>query len=121
MANVLKILSWNSNGLSQHQLELQTVLDIENIDVCLISETHFTKHSFIRFKGYKVYHTILPDNSARGGTAIIIKETIHHCEMPKYSTQEIQLTAVEIRTHRHSILVAAIYSPPRHNIKKTNI
>ena len=40
------------------QQELQAVLDIEKVDVCLISETHFTKQSYIKFRGYKVYHTI---------------------------------------------------------------
>ena len=42
MANNLRIMEWNANGLLKHKDELQTILNIENIDVCLISETHFT-------------------------------------------------------------------------------
>lgn len=60
MIDTIKILSWNANGLLQHQQELQAVLDINKIDVCLISETHFIKQSFINFRGYKMYHTIHP-------------------------------------------------------------
>lgn len=72
MAKQLRIMEWNANGLLQHRQELQTVLDVEKIDVCLITETHFTKESFIKFRGYKTYHITHPGNSARGGSAIII-------------------------------------------------
>lgn len=72
MAKQLRIMEWNANGLLRHRQELQTVLDVEKIDVCLITETHFTKESFIKFRGYKIYHITHPGNSARGGSAIII-------------------------------------------------
>lgn len=72
MAKQLRIMEWNANGLLQHRQELQTVLDVEKIDVCLITETHFTKESFIKFRGYKICHITHPGNSARGGSAIII-------------------------------------------------
>lgn len=45
MTYTLKIMAWNANGLLQHQQELQLVLDTNNIDVCLIFETHFTTES----------------------------------------------------------------------------
>ena len=57
-------MAWNANGLLQHQQELQAVLDTGKVD-CLVSETHFTKQSYIKFRGYKVYRTIHPGNSAR--------------------------------------------------------
>jgi hypothetical protein len=39
MANTLKIMSWNANGLLNHQQELQATLDINKFDVCLIWTT----------------------------------------------------------------------------------
>jgi hypothetical protein len=60
-------MAWNANGQLNHQYELQAILDVNKIDACLISETHFTKQSFIKFRGYKVYHTFRPRNAARGG------------------------------------------------------
>ena len=51
---------------------MQVVLDTEKVDVGLVSETHFTKQSYIKFRGYKVYHTIHPKNTAKGGSAVII-------------------------------------------------
>lgn len=113
-------MAWNANGLLQHQQELQAVLDIEKVDVCLISETHFTRQSFIKFRGYKVYHTIHPENTAKGGSAVIIKENIQHYEEAKYDTEEIQATAVSIKTRNYSIVVAGIYCPPKHSLKKEN-
>lgn len=117
MAKQLRIVEWNANGLLQHQQELQAILDIEKIDVCLISETHFTKESYVKFKGYLVYHTIHPENAAKGGSAIIIKQTIPHHQEIGWQTEEIQATAVSIKTKTYNLVVVSVYCPPKHNIK----
>lgn len=44
------------------------VLDLEKIDVWLISETHFTKELFTSFDSYGIYYAIHPDNVATGAT-----------------------------------------------------
>lgn len=91
----------------------RNVLDIENIDICLISETHYTNESFIRFKGYKVYHTIHPQNAAKGGSAVIIRETIMHHQALECKTEEFQ-----IKTKTYDVMVTSVYCPPRHAINK---
>lgn len=118
MIDIIRIMAWNCNGLQKHQSELQVVLDIENIDVCLISETHFTKQSHIKFKGYTVYHALHPDNKGRGGSAVIIKDNIKHHENSKHEEPDIQSISISIRTKRFPLTVAAIYCPPRYTIKK---
>ena len=45
MTTPLRIVLWNANGLSNHKLELQTFLDMNKIDIALISETHFTSRT----------------------------------------------------------------------------
>jgi exonuclease III len=75
MTNFLRLTLWNANGLIQHQEELRTFISLHNIDVMLISETHFTEKSYLKFVNYTVYHTNHPAGTARGGTAIIIKKT----------------------------------------------
>lgn len=118
MDKELRIMEWNANGLLQHQQELQVVLDIEKIDICLIAETHFTTQSYTKFRGYKTYHTIHPENAAKGGSAIIIKESImHHVEL-EYKTEAIQATAVTVKTKRQEVTVVALYSPPKHALKR---
>lgn len=44
------------------------------IYICLISE----KGSYLRFKGYCIYPTIHPSNSARGGSAIVKNQSVKH-------------------------------------------
>lgn len=110
-------MAWNANGLLRHQNELEVVLNTTNIDVCLISETHFTKESYIRIKGYNVYHALHPDNKARGGSAVIVKENIDHYEQFKYEEHAIQSVAVQVKTKRFPVSIASIYSPPRHILK----
>lgn len=96
----------------------KNIVDIENIDICLISETHFTKETFVRFKGYNVYHTIHPQNAARGGSAVIIRETIRHHQEAGYQTEEFQATSVRVKTKTNDVMITSIYCPPRHSTKK---
>lgn len=82
----LLILQLNSNGLKNHMNELKTLFYNKCIDIALITETHFTKYSFVHIPGYKLLKTNNPDNTAHGGVAILIKTSIafhpltHFCQ-----------------------------------------
>jgi hypothetical protein len=41
----------------------------------LISETHFTDKSYLKLRNYTVYHTNHPAGTARGGSAILLKNS----------------------------------------------
>jgi hypothetical protein len=69
-------------------------------------------------RGFEVYHTIHPSNCARGGSAVIIKTGILHHEDVKIEKEEFQVTSVKIKTSTGALTVTAIYSPPRHNLKR---
>ena len=73
-----KLAFWNANGLQQHLLELKSFIADKNLDIVLISETHFTEKSYVRILHYKIYHTNHPAGTARGGSAIIVRESISH-------------------------------------------
>jgi len=111
-------MTWNSNGLLQHKDSLLVTLIVQKTDVCLMSDTHFTRESYIKLQGIEVYHTIHPSNCARGGSAVIIKIGISHYEDIKIETEEFQVTSVKIKTTFGILTVAVIYSPPRHNLKR---
>jgi len=96
-------------------LELELFLVNQRIDICLIAETHFTKETVMRLRGYKVYHTPHPSNKCRGGSAVIIKENIKHPEEINFS-EIIQATTIRIHTKKLQCNISAVYSPPRHNI-----
>lgn len=111
-----KIAVWNANGLSQHRREVEIFLNDHKIDIMLISETHFTDKSYIKFPNYNVYTTTHPDNRAHAGSAVIIKNSIKHHECPEFKTDHIQATSVCITDWEGDITICSIYCPPRHNI-----
>lgn len=114
----LKIVAWNSNGLTQHGPELTEFIRFHDIDIMLISETHYTNRSFLKIHNYKIYDTKHPDGTAHGGSAIIIKNSIKHYESLKFQTDHIQATSIVIQDLRGPITISAIYCPPRHIIKE---
>lgn len=118
MANDLRILAWNCNGILQRQQEIQLFLDIEKIDICLLSETHLTTQTHLKLRGYETHSAIHPNNNARGGSAVIIRKGIKYDLQEKHESDEIQAASVSINIRNHNIVVAAIYCPPRYNIKE---
>ena len=84
-----KIVVWNANGLCQHSEEVKNFLNTHNVDIMLISETHFTQKSYLRIHNYKIYSTNHPDGRAHGGTAVIIKSSREHYETQKYESDHL--------------------------------
>lgn len=101
----LRIAIWNANGFLNKIHELKIFLRAENVDICLISETHLTKRSFVKIGGYTTYHTIHPSNKARGGLSVIIKEAIKHNEDIKIETASMQVTTVRVHTKKRSSIL----------------
>jgi exonuclease III len=116
MAHDLKIVVWNANGLLNHIPEVKTFLYSNDIDIMLISETHFTHKSYLKISKYNVYHTMHPDGTAHGGTAIIIKNNIIHHVDQEYRQDCIQATTVKLEEKLTTTSVTAIYCPPKHII-----
>jgi len=102
--------------LLNHKEEVITFLNINKIDILLISESHFTNLIVVKIPQYNVYTTPHPDGTAHEGTTLIIRKTISHYELPSYQTNKIQATIVEVKAMSWRFTVATIYSPPRHNI-----
>ena len=53
----MRISLWNANSLAQHKFELELFLKQQQIDVMLISETHFTDKNYLKINGYNIYYT----------------------------------------------------------------
>jgi exonuclease III len=111
-------MTWNANGLLQHKENLIVTLVDQKIDLCLISETHVTRESYIKLRGFDVCHTMHPNICARGGSDVNIKKEISLHEDIKIEKEEFQVTSVKIKTASGIITVSVIYSPPRHNLKR---
>lgn len=119
MNKTLRILAWNANGLLQQLPELEIFLNTEKVDICLIAESHFTRNSYARIRGYCSYHSIHPAEKARGGATIFIRENIKHFEDVKLEIETMQIVSLSVQLNNYKMLrVAAIYCPPRHQLKK---
>jgi exonuclease III len=114
----LKIAQWKASGLQQHKDEVILFLKQNQIDILLISETHFTSKNHFSIPGYELCCKNHPDRTAHGGTPIIIKIIITYYEQLKYAEETIQATSVKVEGLLYEITVVAVYCPPRHNLKK---
>uniref|UniRef100_A0ABD2XS64 Endonuclease/exonuclease/phosphatase domain-containing protein n=1 Tax=Trichogramma kaykai TaxID=54128 RepID=A0ABD2XS64_9HYME len=85
----------------------------------LVSETHFTNKSHFSMPNYMFYHTNHPDETAHGGSAIIIKTQIKHHAAEEYRQEYLQATTVVIDDWTGPLAVSAIYCPPKHAIDHT--
>lgn len=112
----LRIAIWNANGLSNHKDEIQVFLKSNNIDIILISETHFTNRSFFKIYGYDLICANHPDNKAHGGSAIIIKSSIRYRVMDSVSSNAIQAACIQVQCLHFDLSLSAVYFPPRFSI-----
>lgn len=120
MSGFIRVGLWNANGLAQHSQEIRLFISTHKLDIMLISETHFTDANFFKIPNFTVYFTNHPNNTARGGTAVIIRSTISHHELPKFRQPHIQATSVVVDEWSGPLTVSAVYCPPRHNISSQN-
>jgi exonuclease III len=71
MAQLLKFAAWNVNGLCQHAQGIQIFIHAFNLDILLVSETHFTNRNYVTTPKYNIYYTNHPEERVHGGTAVI--------------------------------------------------
>jgi exonuclease III len=96
MAQLLKIAAWNANGFCQHAQEIKLFIHTFNLDILLVSETHFTNRSYITTPNYNIYCTNHPDETAHGGTAVTIRQNTKHYVRAEYRHEQIQATSIAI-------------------------
>jgi exonuclease III len=52
----IKIVLWNANGLAQHTEEVKNYIQNQQVDITLISETHFTTSRYHANIGNTLHH-----------------------------------------------------------------
>lgn len=116
MSKSLRIAAWNANGLINHTQEIILFLEMNKIDILLISESHATVRTVVKIPYYTVYYANHPDGSAHAGSAIIIKTSLQHSLLQPYITNKIQSAVLKINALPRPLTIAALYSPPRYSI-----
>jgi hypothetical protein len=87
----------------------------------LISENHFTEKSYLKLLNYTAYLTNHPAGTARGGTAIIIQNSIQQHQLNGYCFDFLQATAVSMEDSVGSLIISAVYLPPKHIVKQEQL
>ena len=63
---------WNANGLRAKSAEFKDFIERNNLDVILVTETHFSQGNCVRVANYELFNVDRPlvDIQLSGGTAI---------------------------------------------------
>jgi len=117
MERKLKLATSNANRLAKHSLKVKAFILNQDIDILLVSETHFTNKNYLQIPGYTLYHTMHLDGKAHGGIVIIIRSSIKHYEIDKHQRDFLRITSVMIKTWNGYIIISAVYSPSKHIMK----
>jgi hypothetical protein len=115
MPQLLKTAVWNANGLCQHAHETKLFIQTFNLDILLLSETHFANRNYVTIPNYNIYYTNHPDETVHGCTAVIIRQNIKHYVKAEYVHENIQATSIAIEDNTGETTVSAIYCPPKHH------
>ena len=114
----LRIALWNATDHQAKKHEVEVFLNLNSVGILLVAETHYTTRTHIKIPHYIIHHTEHPDNTAHGGAAIIIKDTLIHHELPQYQENYLQAAVIQVNKLPSPLTLAAVYCPPRHNLTK---
>jgi hypothetical protein len=89
MAKFLQLALWNANSLTYHTEKLKIFIYIHNIDVMLISETHFIEKSYLKL--YSLPYELSSWNYCNNK-----KNSINHHQLNNYSQDFLQATSVSV-------------------------
>lgn len=118
MIQLLIISAWNANGLSHHIDELKIFIQTFEIDILLVSETHFTNRSYIKISQYKIYHINHPDKTVcatHRDTVIIIRKKLNTAKEQNTACRNAaRISTVELTGEN---TITAGYCPRRYKNK----
>jgi len=105
-----KQLTWNVNGITPHILELQTILNVYNIDIAMISESYLTPTKTIKILGYKAYQSNHPDTSVHAGSVILVRNNLTHSLLSVTSETYLQATSILVSLNEYiNLTLSYIY------------
>lgn len=116
--NFFKLVYWNANGLLSKKHELMHFLEEEEVDVIMIGETWLNNNHMLKIPNYSIYRNDRIHNP-RGGTAIAIKRTLPHSELPTRRSG-IEHTILEVNLQQPIQLISA-YSSPNYDITQADL
>ncbi|CAH2216064.1 jg619, partial [Pararge aegeria aegeria] len=114
MANLLRTVYWNANGLTRKATLVRSLLKEQDIDIALINETHLSPRFKLQFPGYFTYRLDdqSPGPTSKRGLAVLVRRRIVHQPIPALQLQSLQALGVELLIAGKPHRLFAIYRPP---------
>jgi len=110
----IKVIAINVNSIikNQRRASLMNIINQQNPDIILISETKLNKSHILRFEKYNVIRNDRSDTNQGGGTAILIKKSIKYNEIAtpiikKDNILESTVIKLNINTKENLYIIAA--------------
>lgn len=110
--NQVSIVSWNTHGISNqstHLLDLTELIQRTEPDIILLQETFLNPTSKFHMPGYLTIRNDRPHHG--GGTAIIIKRSIHFRTAQLDLNPAFESTAIKITVDGSPTTLVSIYVP----------
>uniref|UniRef100_A0A1B0DIK5 Endonuclease/exonuclease/phosphatase domain-containing protein n=1 Tax=Phlebotomus papatasi TaxID=29031 RepID=A0A1B0DIK5_PHLPP len=112
--NPNKIIQYNINGFYNNFTDLNLLGRDYDPLIFALQETHLTSRKTPCLKGYHVFWRNHPSNTAKGGTAILIKEQNWAREIPIHST--LECTVIQTKMRGRYITICSLYLNPGERI-----
>ena len=113
----LRVIQWNAEALSTKMFELKARILEDDIDVCLVQESHLTETNTTPF--IKGYQTIRADRKAclHGGLVSFVKESLISEELGSVALEATETSSFRIRLGKDQwVHMTNVYVPPENSI-----
>ena len=107
----INILQWNAEGAYKKKITLTEKFHKENIDVACPQETHLKDNQRFTMRGYQVFRHDR-EGRARGGVAIIVKNTIPEQEFTVSTNNQADIHRVSTIVDAKQYKIFNTHSPP---------
>lgn len=110
--NQLNIMFWNAQGITTltKQLQLEHFIETKKIDILLLAETFLKPQHTFQLKNFDIHRNDRM-NSAHGGVAIAVRNTITYKNCSQLSTLFIKNTSIELLINNQPTIITTAYNP----------
>lgn len=115
----LLVCLFNANGALRQKHLITHFLHSRNIDILILTETHFTHSSTFSIPNYITHRE--DRLSPCGGTAILIKRSLSHTPNPSHTLLSTEASTITVHTNYGPLIIGAVYKRPINNLNTTDI
>lgn len=113
--DTLNILQWNARSAVSNKISLELLLEKNNINVALISETWFKSDTYYNFYRFNTLRSDRPDG--KGGVAILVKNNLRYKELNLPNIHNMSCKGITILAKNNEQLnIVSVYIKPRTRI-----